>query len=50
MFLIAYETFFWKSFIYLRKMKFTEILVMVVVIAIGLIIDLAVAVIVGVMI
>lgn len=50
MFLIAYETFFWKTFVYLNKMKFTEILVMIFVIAIGLIFDLALAVIFGVMI
>lgn len=50
MFLIAYETFFWKTFIYLNKMKKTEVLVMLIVIAIGLIVDLAMAVIIGVMI
>ena len=48
MFLIGYKTFFWKTFIYIRRMRKEEFFIVILIIAVTLYIDLAVAVLIGI--
>ena len=48
MFLIGYKTFFWKTFIYIRRMRKEEFFIVILIVAVTLYIDLAVAVLIGI--
>lgn len=50
MMMVVYKTFFWETFLILNKIKFIEILVIVIVTAITVIYDLAVGVLIGLVI
>lgn len=48
MLLIGYKTFFWKTFIYILRMRKEEFFIVLLIIAVAIYIDLAVAVLIGI--
>lgn len=48
MVVIGYKTFFWKTFIYFRRMRVEELFIIFLIVGVAIYIDLAVAVLIGI--